>query len=176
MPPIVGSSSLLCLGSIPSWLCSSTNSQQRCSLGSFLSNVRCGRTIAPFSERHCLSPQPQLGGAFLLHMEEKKPYGLRRTRAAARDVYICERFVKGFTRVNGLGFATLQSSNDASLEHIHKDISVMSMGRSDLSRREKDYFNQTFSPTHIGKIFRIRGVSLHRQGLTYRRGHPRKKI
>ena len=88
-------------------------------------------------------------------MEEKKPYGLRRTRAAARDVYICERFVKGFTRVNGLGFATLQSSNDASLEHIHKDISVMSMGRSDLSRREKDYFNQTFSPKHIGKIFRL---------------------
>src|SRR5215472_11016348 len=92
--------------------------------------------------------------ALLLHIENKKPYGLRRTRVATRDVYICGRLVKDFAGLNGLGFTTLHLSNDASLEHIYKDISVMSMGRDDLSWLENNYFDQTFFPRHIGKIFR----------------------
>jgi hypothetical protein len=79
--------------------------------------------------------------AYLLHKEDQKLRGLRLTGIATPEVYVSRRFVKDFAGVNCLGFATLQSSNDASLEHICKDICVMSMFRNDIARRENYCFD-----------------------------------
>src|SRR5215469_5407504 len=92
--------------------------------------------------------------AYLFHKEDKKLSGLRLAGVATVDVYVSGRFVEHFASVNRLGFATLQLSDDASIQHVCEHICIMLMCRHDRSRREKDGFEEALFSRHIGKDFR----------------------
>ena len=89
---------------------------------------------------------------FRFHIEHEQFCGLRLTGIATHDVYVRGRFVKDFAGVNCLGATTLHLSNDASFEHIHKEICVMSRWLGDLAGSEVDGFYHAFLSGHIGKI------------------------
>ena len=90
---------------------------------------------------------------FRFHIEDEQFRGLRLTRIAAHAVHIRWRFVKDFAGVNCLWATALQLSNDASFQHIHKEICVMSMWLGGLAGSEGDAFNHAFLARHIRKIF-----------------------
>src|SRR6516225_8278702 len=91
---------------------------------------------------------------YLFHKKDKELSGLRLAAVATVDVYVSGRFVEHFASVNRLGFATLQLSDDASIQHVCEHICIMLMCRNDLARREKDGFDQALFSRHIGKGFR----------------------
>ena len=75
------------------------------------------------------------------------------TGIATHDVYIRGRFGKDLASVKCLGATTFHLSNDASFQHIHKEIGVMSMYLGGLARSEVDDFDHAFLSGHIGKVF-----------------------
>ena len=79
---------------------------------------------------------------------------MRLAGVATVDVYVSGRFVEHFASMNRLGFATLQLSDDASIQHVCEHICVMSICRHDFARRKKHGFDQAFFSRHIGKNFR----------------------
>jgi hypothetical protein len=120
-------------------------------------SARC-RTICHFSVGS-LGNSYGWRSAYLFQKEDKELSGLRLASVASVDLYISGRFVEHFASVNRLGFATLQLSDDASIQHVCEHTCVMLMCRHDLARREKDGFDQALFSRHIGKGFRLRDVS-----------------
>src|SRR5215831_9594143 len=88
---------------------------------------------------------------YLFDEEDKELSRLCLAGVATVDVYVGGRFVEHFASVNRLGFATLQLSDDASIQHVCEYICIMLMCRHDLARREKDGFDQALFSRHIGK-------------------------
>jgi hypothetical protein len=63
---------------------------------------------------------------------------MRLTGIATHAVHIRGRFVKYFPGLNCPGGTALHLSNDAALQHIHKEICVMPVWLGDLARSEVD--------------------------------------
>ena len=90
--------------------------QFRCSLQSFLSNVRDVLAISPrLLSSMCFFQSYRWRSTYLFHKEDKELRRFCVAGIATRHMYIRGRFVKDFADVDGPGFSTLQLSNDASL-------------------------------------------------------------
>jgi hypothetical protein len=91
---------------------------------------------------------------YLFHKQDKELSGLRVAGIPTVDVYVSGRFVEHVASVDRLGFATLQLSDDASIQRVCEYICIMLVRRHDFGRREKDGFDQALLSRHVGKGFR----------------------
>jgi hypothetical protein len=94
---------------------------------------------------------------YLFHKEDKELSGLRLAGVATVDVYVSGRFVEHFARLNHLGFASFQLSDDASF---HAKTSALCWCAGTTSPGEKMTVSIRPSfPGTSGRVFVIRDVS-----------------